>query len=83
MISARDVADPFIGLTIGPVTQPEAKLRIERRFGEGGTAAAYFGRRFGPDGISPVVVKVSQSPTGTDSTWERFLPEPTVAARKC
>src|SRR5882724_2227086 len=58
MISAGDVADPFIGLTIGSATQPEVKLRIERRLGEGGTAVAYFATRFGPDGISPVVVKV-------------------------
>ena len=58
MNSAGDIADPFIGLTIGSATQPEVKLRIERRLGEGGTAAAYFATRFGPDGISPVVVKV-------------------------
>src|SRR5882724_132911 len=58
MNSAGDIADPFIGLTLGSVTQPEVKLRIERRLGEGGTAAAYFATRFGPDGISPVVVKV-------------------------
>ncbi len=58
MISAGEVADPFIGLTIGSQAQPEVKLRIERRLGEGGTAAAYFATRFGPDGISPVVVKV-------------------------
>ncbi len=58
MISAGAVVDPFIGLTIGSATQPEVKLRIERRLGEGGTAVAYFATRFGPDGASPVVVKV-------------------------
>jgi len=58
MNSAGEVADPFIGLTIGSATQPDVKLRIERRLGEGGTAAAYFATRFGPDGVSKVVVKV-------------------------
>ncbi len=58
MISAGEVVDPFIGLTIASATQPEVKLRIERRLGEGGTAVAYFATRFGPDGASPVVVKV-------------------------
>src|SRR5258706_6207343 len=58
MISAGDVGDPFIGLTISSALQPEVKLRIERRLGEGGTATAYFATRFGPDGTSPAVVKV-------------------------
>lgn len=58
MISAGDVADPFIGLTIGSGALPEVKLRLERRLGEGGTAVAYLATRFGPDGTSPVVVKV-------------------------
>ena len=58
MISAGDVADPFIGLTIGSGAIPEVKLRLERRLGEGGTAVAYLATRFGPDGTSPVVVKV-------------------------
>ncbi|HXK19970.1 MAG TPA: hypothetical protein VNG33_19300, partial [Polyangiaceae bacterium] len=58
MNSAGEIADPFIGLTIGSAMQPEVKLRIERRLGEGGTAVAYFATRFGPDGVSPVVVKI-------------------------
>jgi eukaryotic-like serine/threonine-protein kinase len=58
MVLPEATADPFVGLTIGSELQPEVKLRIERRLGEGGTAAAYFATRFGPDGVSPVVVKV-------------------------
>jgi len=58
MLSASDVVDPFVGLTIGSGALPEVKLRLERRLGEGGTAVAYLATRFGPDGTSPVVVKV-------------------------
>src|SRR5262245_42036513 len=58
MVFADGAQDPFVGLTIGSATQPDVKLRIERRLGEGGTAVAYFATRFGPDGASPVVVKV-------------------------
>jgi serine/threonine protein kinase len=58
MISAGDVADPFIGQTIGSGALPEVKLRLERLLGEGGTAVAYLATRFGPDGTSKVVVKV-------------------------
>lgn len=58
MLSASDAVDPFAGLTIGSGALPEVKLRLERRLGEGGTAVAYLATRFGPDGTSPVVVKV-------------------------
>ncbi len=58
MVFSDSAPDPFVGLTISSETQPEVKLRIERRLGEGGTATAYFATRFGPDGASPVVIKV-------------------------
>lgn len=58
MAVSDSVPDPFVGLSIGSETQADVKLRLERRLGEGGTAIAYFATRFGPDGASPVVVKV-------------------------
>ncbi len=38
--------------------QPGVSFKIERRLGEGGTAVAYFATRMGPEGTSPVVLKV-------------------------
>jgi serine/threonine protein kinase len=40
--------------------RPGVVYRIERTLGEGGTARAYFASRFGPEGTSPVVLKVIQ-----------------------
>jgi len=52
--------DPFIGSTIPSDLRPGVVYRVERRLGEGGTAVAYFASRFGPEGTSPVVLKVIQ-----------------------
>jgi hypothetical protein len=57
MISAVDRAGAFVGLTTDSTTQPDVKLQIEGRLGEGGTAMAYFATRLGADGVSPVVVQ--------------------------
>jgi serine/threonine protein kinase len=56
----RDVSDPFIGTTVHSELRPGVVYRIERTLGEGGTARAYFASRFGPEGTSPVVMKVIQ-----------------------
>jgi serine/threonine protein kinase len=53
-------ADPFIGTTVPSELRPGVVYRIERTLGEGGTARAYFASRFGPEGTSPVVMKVIQ-----------------------
>jgi serine/threonine protein kinase len=58
MVFPVEAVDPFLGMTVSSETQPNVKLRIERRLGEGGTAVAYFATRFGPEGTSPVVLKV-------------------------
>lgn len=51
-------ADPFVGLNVASETYPGVSFKIERQLGEGGTAVAYFAIRTGPDGASPVVMKV-------------------------
>ena len=56
----RDATDPFIGTTVHSELRPGVVYRIERTLGEGGTARAYFASRFGPEGTSPVVMKVIQ-----------------------
>ena len=56
----RDAIDPFIGTTVHSELRPGVVYRIERTLGEGGTARAYFASRFGPEGTSPVVMKVIQ-----------------------
>ncbi len=60
MQPAREPADPFIGTTVPSELRPGVVYRIERTLGEGGTARAYFASRFGPEGTSPVVLKVIQ-----------------------
>src|SRR5688572_9277742 len=56
----RALSDPFIGTTVPSELRPGVVYRIERTLGEGGTARAYFASRFGPEGTSPVVLKVIQ-----------------------
>jgi serine/threonine protein kinase len=56
----RTASDPFIGTTVPSELRPGVVYRIERTLGEGGTARAYFASRFGPEGTSPVVLKVIQ-----------------------
>jgi serine/threonine protein kinase len=60
MQPAREPSDPFIGTTVPSELRPGVVYRIERTLGEGGTARAYFASRFGPEGTSPVVMKVIQ-----------------------
>ena len=60
MQPAREPTDPFIGTTVPSELRPGVIYRIERTLGEGGTARAYFASRFGPEGTSPVVMKVIQ-----------------------
>jgi serine/threonine protein kinase len=57
MATARP-QDPFVGLTVPSESQPGVSFRIDKQLGEGGTAVAYFATRMGPDGSSPVVLKV-------------------------
>jgi serine/threonine protein kinase len=58
MQPAREPIDPFIGTTVASELRPGVVYRIERTLGEGGTACAYLASRFGPEGTSPVVMKV-------------------------
>ena len=60
MQPVREPTDPFIGTTVPSELRPGVIYRIERTLGEGGTARAYFASRFGPEGTSPVVLKVIQ-----------------------
>ena len=60
MQPVREPSDPFIGTTVASELRPGVVYRIERKLGEGGTARAYFASRFGPEGTSPVVMKVIQ-----------------------
>jgi serine/threonine protein kinase len=60
MLPAREPTDPFIGMTVPSELRPGVVYRVERTLGEGGTARAYFASRFGPEGTSPVVLKVIQ-----------------------
>src|SRR5262245_54707812 len=60
MQQVREPADPFIGTTVPSELRPGVVYRIERKLGEGGTARAYFASRFGPEGTSPVVMKIIQ-----------------------
>jgi serine/threonine protein kinase len=60
MQPAREPTDPFIGKAVPSELRPGVIYRIERTLGEGGTARAYFASRFGPEGTSPVVLKVIQ-----------------------
>ena len=60
MQPVREPTDPFIGTTVPSELRPGVVYRIERKLGEGGTARAYFASRFGPEGTSPVVMKIIQ-----------------------
>jgi eukaryotic-like serine/threonine-protein kinase len=51
-------ADPFVGVNVASETHPGVAYKIERQLGEGGTAVAYFATRMGPEGESPVVLKI-------------------------
>ena len=70
MQPAREPTDPFIGTTVPSELRPGVIYRIERTLGEGGTARAYFASRFGPEGTSPVVLKVIQ-PTVIQQAGDR------------
>lgn len=50
--------DLFIGQVLGSSYQPGVSYRLEKKLGEGGTAAAYLTRRSAPDGESLAVIKI-------------------------
>src|SRR4051812_41019013 len=58
LMSLPTRADPFVGLNVASETHPGVSYKIERQLGEGGTAVAYFASRIGPEGQSPVVLKI-------------------------
>ncbi len=49
--------DLFVGQVLESAYQPGVSYRLDKKLGEGGTAAAYLTRRFTPAGESQVVVK--------------------------
>ncbi len=49
--------DLFVGQVLESAYQPGVSYRLERKLGEGGTAAAYLTRRFTPAGESQAVIK--------------------------
>src|SRR5882724_11666365 len=57
-MSASLPPDPFVGLSVRCESRPEVSYQIERLLGEGGTAVAYYATRTGPEGRSPVVLKI-------------------------
>ena len=50
--------DLFIGQVLESAYQPGVSYRLERKLGEGGTAAAYLTRRISPVGESQAVIKI-------------------------
>jgi hypothetical protein len=60
MLSPVGVLDLSVGLTIGSETQPDVKLRLERRLAEAGTTVAYFATRFGPNGEAIVLGRLNE-----------------------
>ena len=50
--------DPFIGQVLESAYQPGVSFRLEKKLGEGGTAATYLTRRCTPAGASPAVIKI-------------------------
>ncbi len=59
MPSASDKPrDLFVGQVLESVYQPGVSYRLDKKLGEGGTAAAYLAKRTSPAGESQVVIKV-------------------------
>ena len=50
--------DLFVGQVLESAYQPGVSYRLEKKLGEGGTAAAYLTRRLSPDGESQAVIKI-------------------------
>ena len=53
------------GTVIRSEVQPEVTYRLERQIGEGGMGTAFLALRQGPDGVSPVVIKMVRAGFGT------------------
>lgn len=59
MQSASDAPrDLFVGQVLSSTYQPGVSYRLEKKLGEGGTAAAYLTLRSAPDGDSLAVIKI-------------------------
>lgn len=52
--------DRLVGSTVPSELRKDVVYRVERRLGDGATATAYVATRFGPEGTSPVVLKIIQ-----------------------
>src|SRR5450432_3640018 len=50
--------DLFVGQVLESAYQPGVSFRLEKKLGEGGTAAAYLARRTSPAGESEAVIKI-------------------------
>jgi eukaryotic-like serine/threonine-protein kinase len=64
--------DLFVGLVLESAYQPGVSFRLEKKLGEGGTAAAYLARRTTPAGESEAVIKIILPQIAADSD-ERAL----------
>jgi serine/threonine protein kinase len=52
--------DRLVGSTVPSELRKDVVYRVERRLGDGATATAFVATRFGPEGTSPVVLKIIQ-----------------------
>ncbi|MES1174867.1 MAG: serine/threonine-protein kinase [Myxococcales bacterium] len=64
--------DLFVGQVLESAYQPGVSFRLEKKLGEGGTAAAYLARRTTPAGESEAVIKIILPQIAADSD-ERAL----------